>query len=412
MIRKLRIANYRSCQKVVLNDLSDLVALIGRNGAGKTNVLRAIDWLARMATAPDAGGVAFASSFPPISTSVELEIELGGYRYGYSLERTRGIRSTVKSLKTQAAINESLTRKSLTDDADEVLFERKGITLTSPLGLEDLNLKPLVGGPFAIVSVLPGDHPLVVAVRPVFDFLQAIKYYPFDELNSRPVSHEAPYIPKEVYQEWAVNEARDGDTSDSVTMRLIHMALHDKPKFDALKRLLGRDSLGLIDSLQVDEVDVPVDRDRPDLFEKKFVFYMVVFKPTLSNAKQSGGGPFFYEHLSTGTRRILRILVSLFFDAASVMLLEHPEDSIHTGLVRKLIAAFKTDAGSTQIIMTSHSSTVLNELEPGDVRMVAMKDGKTAVRGLNKKEIADATAYLKEDGTLSEFFELAEEESP
>ena len=39
--------------------------------------------------------------------------------------------------------------------------------------------------------------------------------------------------------------------------------------------------------------------------------------------------------LSTGTQRIIRLIVSLIFDQSSVMLVEHPEDGIHGGLLRQ-----------------------------------------------------------------------------
>jgi len=56
MIVQIHIRNFKSCKNVALSDLGQIVALIGRNGAGKTNVLRSFYWMARTATtaAPDA----------------------------------------------------------------------------------------------------------------------------------------------------------------------------------------------------------------------------------------------------------------------------------------------------------------------------------------------------------------------
>ena len=50
MLKSIVIRGFRSCRDVSLTDLPSLVALIGRNAAGKTNILRAIEWVARLAS--------------------------------------------------------------------------------------------------------------------------------------------------------------------------------------------------------------------------------------------------------------------------------------------------------------------------------------------------------------------------
>jgi predicted ATPase len=57
-----------------------------------------------------------------------------------------------------------------------------------------------------------------------------------------------------------------------------------------------------------------------------------------SAAFSAGGSePRSYDELSLGTRRVLHLIVSLILDRSSLMLVEHPEDSIHRGLMRKLM---------------------------------------------------------------------------
>ena len=417
MIKNLRITNFRSCRSVNLHDLGDIIALIGRNGAGKTNLLRAIDWLARVATESDSVGMRHPSrlnsQFPSANaTTIEAEIDLDGVAYAYAFGISHRLLEKQKSTtRLEFEFDESLSRVAKKGESSAI-FERRGRVVTSPLRKDSITVGPS-STMISLASVLPESDPLVAAIRPFLAFLHTVKYYPIDEPTVPPWEDRVTLIvPERAYLEWLAKYVETGDAGDSVVMRLIHMSLRMKPKFKELGHLLGREGLGIIDHLLATPIDSGAASQNM-YGESESVFYVLRFRPSLdagSNGKNGSNSHYAYQELSTGTRRMLRILVSLFFDAPKVMLLEHPEDGVHAALLRKLIAALKTNSGSTQIFLTSHSSTVLDELEPGDVRMVAMKEGKTVVRGLNKKEIADAARYLKEEGTLSEFFELAEEE--
>lgn len=119
---------------------------------------------------------------------------------------------------------------------------------------------------------------------------------------------------------------------------------------------------------------------------------------------------FGFENLSAGTQRVIRILVSLIFDQSAVMLLEHPEDGIHRGLLRKLIDVLQKYANQSQLIVSSHSSVVFDTLDPGTVRLVTMGEGNTKVRSLTPEELGVAGRFLEEDGSLSDFLETVEED--
>jgi len=69
----------------------------------------------------------------------------------------------------------------------------------------------------------------------------------------------------------------------------------------------------------------------------------------------------------------------------------------------------KTDRDETQIIMTSHSLTTLNELAPDQIRLVTMDEGQTKVRSLKPKEKRAAREYMEQHGTFAEFLELVQE---
>jgi predicted ATPase len=93
------------------------------------------------------------------------------------------------------------------------------------------------------------------------------------------------------------------------------------------------------------------------------------------------------------------------------MLLEHPEEGIHRGLLRKLVDLLRDYSDQTQLIVTSHSPVVFNTLDPESVRLVTMEnEGLTKVRALSPDELGVADRYLEEEGSLSDFLETVEDE--
>jgi recombinational DNA repair ATPase RecF len=80
MLRRVEIENYRSCRSIVLDDLSPLTALVGKNGAGKTNVLTAITTAAHAATSPDAEALRFAWVSAGLRVSLEFSTNGSIYR--------------------------------------------------------------------------------------------------------------------------------------------------------------------------------------------------------------------------------------------------------------------------------------------------------------------------------------------
>lgn len=88
------------------------------------------------------------------------------------------------------------------------------------------------------------------------------------------------------------------------------------------------------------------------------------------------------------------------------MLIEHPEDGIHTGLVKKVMANMRLNAASTQIIMSSHSLTLLNMLSPEEIRLITIEKGATHVRVLSQNELRIANNFISEQGgNLADYVE-------
>jgi hypothetical protein len=96
------------------------------------------------------------------------------------------------------------------------------------------------------------------------------------------------------------------------------------------------------------------------------------------------------------------------YDKSAVLLLEQPEDGIHTGVLHKLIPLLKSYTG--QFLIASHSSEIFNRMEPEEIRLVTMENGVTQLRPLDATEIAAASRFIREEGTLSDFIETIQED--
>jgi predicted ATPase len=123
-----------------------------------------------------------------------------------------------------------------------------------------------------------------------------------------------------------------------------------------------------------------------------------------------GTGHFFsVSNLSVGTTRLLQMVVSILFDQRSLMLIEQPEDSIHPGLLQKLISILRTYSHETQILFTTHSLAVLDILHPEEILLATAPEGSTTVRKLTPDEIERAKSFLENEGSLSDFLEPLDE---
>ena len=190
-----------------------------------------------------------------------------------------------------------------------------------------------------------------------------------------------------------------GNLESEVDIQILHLALTGDERFTDLKDRLGEKGLGLIDDIMVEPIESPDKSALP-------FAYIVRFQLSPS----TGGRQLLFGALSQGTRRIVRLVTALSYRGSSVLLVEHPEDSIHKGLVRRVAGLFTTGASDGQVILSTHSDTMMNSLPAESIRFVSMEDGHTTVRRLTEEELAAASDYIASDvdGTLAEFLHSVE----
>jgi predicted ATPase len=388
MLRRIEIRGFRSCRNVVIDDISPVTVLVGRNAVGKSNILRAIQWAANTAT------VSYIDEITADACSVALRFDVESATFDYFL------RLLPTNTDPDRRPGGNLSERLVSFDRHYVILERENERAV--LWPRDTRTRTINVGRYApcipaLIALLPLDSDALSVMRPLSLALRRIRYYP---LNDEAEDYDISIVSNETYDTWLTQFRRTGDPGANVLLRLMHMSLAMPEQWDELRSLLGPNGLGIVDDIRVE----PLWTHFGAATLKDSQFHSVDFMPSSIGQRYLK-----YRDLSEGTRRVIRILLALLFDRPSVMLLEHPEDTIHPGLLRKLISLLRTYSDETQVIIASHSPAVFNSLEPGSVRLVTLEEGETKVRPLSPEETSIAGRYLEEEGSLADFLETVEE---
>ncbi len=393
MIRTFNITNFRSCKETTLNLSDGITALVGKNGVGKTNILQSIGWLAKA-----------AFGWEPISRETiwrekgvlgfQTRIQLGTREYDYEF------RFTASVLNGQEPSGDLLRENlRLNDDSGHrILLERNKEELHLPVNNLTARTSQSTAAIPILLSILGDADPTKEFLQDLTSFFRRVAYYgvqlPIEEIG---------VVAADQYEEWRASYGANKTLTDSIVMRLIYMSNEDKSLFDEFRALIGPEGLGLIDSIHIENLESPGGAPDSTIEQPIRKWYYPHFCPS---AGIGGTGDYFgFRELSIGTQRVIRMVVSMLFDKRSLMLIEQPEDSIHPGLLRKLLDLFRTYSDRSQLIFSTHSTTVLDMLEPSEVHLVTAPGGETHVRALTGVELAAARAFLNDEGDLSDFYE-------
>jgi predicted ATPase len=400
MLLSVNIANFRSCRDVDLGDTNQMLALVGRNGVGKTNILKAIEWVSRVGS--------LASQLDPLKESVEkgpvtLRMKLDGQTFSYSASIGMDVEQISENRLQTPYLIEKLVQENDTEPSVVVFSRTKG-ELT--VGQDSLLLKVSALNPAAhsILSLVP-DHPIAPLIVQLTLFLGAIRYYPIEEIEGE---NPLDLVSQREYESWLSTRTGAKDANRTLVLKLLDLWLNKRETFDVLRSLLGSDGLDVLKNISIASFDIPaaaVEDNQTNEKLKTAKYHFILFAPS----GHPNGREFSFANLSFGTRRIIRLLTSLLFDGATVSLIEQPEDGIHTGLLHKLIPILRSYANPGQFLITSHSPEVLNRVSSSEVRLVDLVDGATTVRALNAKEIEAARKFMENDGPLAEFIESVQE---
>jgi len=399
MLHSIEINGFRSCDSVVLDDLDYLVALVGRNGAGKSNILRAIYWAATQASVPRSSDARALASIRNARVALTFTTVNSSLRYELAATSNGG-----SPLVTTVAERLWLENSG----SQQLVAERSGQEITIIEGTRTTGVVTDSSTPM-LLALSERESSLSPIFSQALSFLSSVHYYPLNELNAYGDSNDVSVIPAKALVEWLRTRSPDRLASNNAELRILSMSLFDKDKYEDFMSIVGPDGLGLLDSIQISGTGTTQDNEALlTSGEPLNLFYYIFY---LKDTKH-----FFYPQLSYGTRRVIDIVAALVYDQSSVMLIEHPEDGIHIGLLRKLLGVIYSFRSTTQVFAATHSRTLLNDVKFKQIRFVSSHNGITSAAKLagEKLEVAEKyiTGHGDDSGSVYDFIELREDDSP
>jgi ABC-type Mn2+/Zn2+ transport system ATPase subunit len=413
-IKSFQVASYRSCQNTVFSPDPQLSALIGINGSGKTNLLNAMVLIRKIHSTRHYRSHSKAS---PNICKLNIDFSLGDkqVRYQADVDYAANERNMEEVLNAQ----EQWNIKDLTGKDEWLHFPsyllRPGISEEPQRLAEYLIMRSIESqdGPTRkqFEELTNTSKGILDSLEPISHLLSRISYYSASQYTN---PSECPaYFSLEEDDDHSLPRFRPYSSKGPHT-RFLHDLYKFKVKnpqgFEEFESIAGPKGLGLVDKITFHVFPVPTSeievRTGGTIVKKKIRKVIVVPHFIIRKTKLCPG------QLSEGTFKTLAVLLYLGADASELLLLEEPEVCIHHGLLHSLVELIKTHSMHKQIIISTHSDSVLDQLSPENVFLVRNVPRKGTVvdhlpKSMSAKNYLALKMYLTDAGNLGEYWKDA-----
>lgn len=122
-------------------------------------------------------------------------------------------------------------------------------------------------------------------------------------------------------------------------------------------------------------------------------------------SEEGFGRPWAATDISDGTIQTIALLVAVFDPRTSIVVVEEPENSIHPWALRNFVKAARGVADTKQVILTTHSPILIDQLRPEELWIVQRAEGETKLRLALELDPTIKDAWGKGRFTLSEYLD-------
>jgi len=402
MISKISVKDYRSCLNTTFELHPNLSVLIGPNSAGKTNILYALLLLKRLI---DEENYPYHPTEKPTGQCMlKVWFDVGGKKI--FLNAIVDIFTDDGNNDVVVSSNQYWTAKDFTGNQKQIRFPLSMVREFVWAKEHDrvgrvMRRRRYVFGPGSRFEV---PNKVIKPLTAIVNTLWEMRYYSASQFTTPadcPVSFEIEKEGKyrrgiglrrhakflfDLYTSWKSAEAN---------------------AYSQFFEIVGPKGIGLVDDIIFKEIPTSsIDysvRSGGRVIQNKREKILIVPQFRIAKNELSPS------QLSEGTFKTITLLFYLVTEASRLLLIEEPEVCVHQGLLSSIIELIKTYSVDKQIVVSTHSDFVLDEVDPENVyRVTKSPDTGTNVahitKAMSRRELSALHHYLETEGNLGEYW--------
>lgn len=406
-LRSFEINTYRSCLRTKFTLHDELTGLIGVNGSGKSNILNALTLLRKIYRSRPPTRDTEPSSRSKCRIRAEIEHQ----------NKTLWIKGDVEYETDERNFDEvyfsdlKFNFREFTDYSNWLSIPIQLLRYSRPFVMvpdesQVATRQTIFFRYFAFrdpraYKTIGRSRKIRQLLLNVADFFDGINYYSasqFSDASQCPVSVE-------LEEDRPLRRFR-GVRHEQFILDLYKSFKANDTQYRRYLNTVSGDGIGLVDKIDFTKVDMPSSSYQVKIGGKiqksERNRDLIVPRFTINNADLSPN------QLSEGTFKTLALVYYILTDDSRLLLIEEPEVCVHHGLLSSVISLIKLQSKQKQIVMSTHSDFVLDQLAPENLVLVERSSEKGTIakplnRSMSKNDYEALRVYLKESGNLGEY---------